>query len=179
MSAHVANNSGNCEWYTPPDVLRAARRVMGEIDLDPASSDKAQETVQAARYFTAEHDGLVQEWEGRVWLNPPYDNVTLSHFVDKLMNSRRVVEWCVLVNNATETKWGQRLIRQAGAACFVSGRIKFLDESGQPTGTPLQGQMILYMGDNVERFLRAFGRFGESRPLSMPVRPAPIPRRAR
>src|SRR5262249_7627129 len=65
---------GDTEWSPPPDLLEAAREVMGGIDLDPASSDRqqAQATVKAARYFTVENSGLEQPWLGRVWLNPPY-----------------------------------------------------------------------------------------------------------
>ena len=28
---HIANNSGNNEWYTPPEYIEIARRVMGEL----------------------------------------------------------------------------------------------------------------------------------------------------
>src|SRR5262245_13067731 len=40
-----------CEWYTPPQYIAAARAVLGAIDLDPASSEIAQTTVQAGAFF--------------------------------------------------------------------------------------------------------------------------------
>jgi hypothetical protein len=60
------------EWYTPPNIIEAARTVLGNIDLDPASCVEAQKYVQARCYFTPKEDGLSKKWKGRVWLNPPY-----------------------------------------------------------------------------------------------------------
>ena len=66
-NAHVGHNSGENEWYTPPDYIEAARTVMGEIDVDPASSDLAQRTVQAAKYFTKQKL-LISGTEQLQWL---------------------------------------------------------------------------------------------------------------
>jgi DDE superfamily endonuclease len=54
-----ATNSGEFEWYTPAEHVELVREVLGGIDLDPASNDKAQEVVRAAAYFTKADDGLV------------------------------------------------------------------------------------------------------------------------
>lgn len=38
-----AKTGGTDEWGTPPHIIAAAREVMGGIDFDPYSNDKAQE----------------------------------------------------------------------------------------------------------------------------------------
>ncbi len=80
-----ASGTGENEWYTPADYIELARAVLGTIDLDPASSAKAQETVKASMYFTPEEDGLNQLWNGRVWLNPPYAQPWIAEFISKLV----------------------------------------------------------------------------------------------
>ena len=79
--AHVSHNSGEIEWYTPPDLIEAARDCMGGIDLDPASSDEAQQAVKGTRFFSVTDDGLSQPWDGRVWLNPPYAQPVINQVV--------------------------------------------------------------------------------------------------
>lgn len=160
---HVAHNSGNNEWYTPPDYIEAARLVLGVIDLDPASSDVANLTVQAAEYFTIDDNGLVKPWHGCVWLNPPYAGELIGSFVERLITAyvaNEVTAAILLVNNATETGWFQLAATQAAAICFPKGRIRYLDSTGRQANTPLQGQAFLYFGSDADVFQSVFKRFG-------------------
>jgi len=160
--AHVSKNSGENEWYTPQQYIDAAREVMGGIDLDPASSQAANEVVKAASIFTADDDGLSQEWAGRVWMNPPYSKDLIGAFAEKMaasVESEAVSQCCVLVNNATETKWFQRMAEVSSAICFIAGRVRFWAPDRE-SATPLQGQAVLYAGEKRAAFRKTFGSFG-------------------
>ena len=157
---HVSYNIGNSEWYTPLDYIELAREVMGSIDLDPASADIAQRVVKADVYYTQETDGLSHEWFGNVWLNPPYASELIVKFVARLISElENIKQAIVLVNNATETEWFGRLANDAMAVCFPKGRVKFYAPDGS-TGTPLQGQALLYFGEYKDLFVDKFRRKG-------------------
>lgn len=157
--AHVSHNSGNNEWYTPLQYVDSARVVMGSIDLDPATSESVNEKINAKNYYTKENDGLGKEWFGNIWLNPPYENGLVSEFIEKICHEE-YKQAVVLVNNATETKWGSMALKNCNAVCFHTGRIRFISIDGQVKESPLQGQMILYFGDNVYEFISEFKQYG-------------------
>lgn len=160
---HVSHNSGENEWYTPPDYIEAARAAMGGIDCDPASSEVANRTVRAARYFTKEQDGLTKKWSGAVWMNPPYAQPLIAQFSEAVASkfeSGEIEQACVLVNNATETEWFQRLLSVCTSVYFPRSRVRFLDPEGNPGGAPLQGQAVIYMGKRAQEFAATFGGLG-------------------
>lgn len=165
---HVSQNTGEMEWYTPPAIVESARKVLGGISLDPASSAKAQEIVQADRYIAAEEDALRDgaEWGSgeRVFINPPYERELVKRFASELI--RQIDANCVdaaiwLSNNSTDTQWAAWLMNVSTAVCFPTGRVEFLDGRLEPSGKPIQGQMILAVGGvDPAEFMREFAQYG-------------------
>ena len=158
--APIAHNfNGSAEWYTPSEYIEAAKRVMGDIDLDPASSTIANETVKAKKFFSADDNGLIQDWSGRIWLNPPFASGLIEKFIDKLLASDFEAA-IVLVDNATETRWFRKLADSSSAIVFTTGRINFLKGGTYEAGTPTRGQCFFYFGSEPNKFFATFQQFG-------------------
>jgi len=137
--------------------------MMGSIDVDPASSEEANKIVGAKEFYTIQNNGLDENWKGNVWMNPPYSQPLIAQFCNILVEkykNKEINQACVLVNNATETTFFQNMLSVCLAICFIKGRIKFIDKEGKPSGAPLQGQAILYFGENLDDFVKEFKKHG-------------------
>lgn len=70
-------SSESNEWYTPPPIVELSRRVLGGIDLDPASCAWSNyHLIRATRWIGMEENGRVVPWGSpdapvSVFLNPP------------------------------------------------------------------------------------------------------------
>lgn len=149
----VLHSSDSNEWYTPAPILEAARRVLGTIELDPASCAAANVVVQAQRFYTIADDGLNQPWHCHtLWLNPPYGK-TGNRSNQDIWSSRlvqhyrlgHVGEALLLVNAATDTAWFQALGREF-PICLIAGRLKFWRPE-VAADSPTHGNALVYMGD--------------------------------
>lgn len=150
------------EWYTPSKYVESARKVLGSIDLDPASNERAQQTVAAGRFYTKEDDGLSQPWAGNVWMNPPYSFPLVQTFAARLVAAYRDGKVCggiMLVNNCTDAGWFHDAWDAADAVCFTKGRIKFYNNSGSFFATR-QGQAFFYFGKDPGSFAAEFSKYG-------------------
>ena len=110
---HVSHNSGNHEWYTPAHIVEAARQTMGGIDLDPASSEIANQLVKATRFITIEENGITANWGDaqRVWINPPYSQPAIKQFAKKTLCHLDMVGLRSASNMAVK-QWNRNRVRK-------------------------------------------------------------------
>ena len=153
------HSSKSNEWYTPEEYIEAARRVLGSIDVDPASNEEAQtNVVRAETYYTEQEDGLAYDWRGTVWLNPPWGKEH-PQFVERLLNqyARGNTTAAILLVNAhsTDTAWFQPLWNHI--LCFTDHRINFYGSEGSGS---THGSVFVYLGPDRKAFAEAFSKFG-------------------
>lgn len=163
MNSHqlINQTSGGVEYYTPLPIIEAARRTLGFIDLDPASSPIANARVKAGAFFSEADDGLSVNWFGRVWMNHPFGRVQNPKWIAKIeqeFKSGRVSAACCITYACTSEKWFQPLLRRP--QCFISPRINYLLPDGSTLRGVTKGSVVTYYGYDVARFEREFESFG-------------------
>jgi phage N-6-adenine-methyltransferase len=169
MTGGVMQNSGDPEWFTPSHYISAVKRVLGQIDLDPASSVHANAIVGATRFYTREDDGLVLPWYGRVFCNPPYCRPEVDRFTDRLIEaytSGGIKAGILLVNSDTSTRRWQKAFEAADSTCLVNHRIAFIpgNDAAQAMVEAKKGnrnaQVFFYLGPEAALFDNVFADLG-------------------
>jgi hypothetical protein len=94
------------ERYTPRWVFEGLGLV---FDLDPAAPIDGGDCVPAACKYTRNDDGLALDWEGLVWLNPPFSESTA--WADKF----RAHGHGVFLGPVGNGRWWTDLVRDADA----------------------------------------------------------------
>jgi hypothetical protein len=145
------------DFYTNASIIERARAALGgRIDLDPASHPKANQVVQADKFYTIITDGTSRPWAGRVWCNPPFGNWEVwGPKINREWKSGRVDSMCVLLpcramsHKSVANEFGA----SADAYAITRGRIPFW---GPKAGAPDDGHCIMYFGDNPALFAELF-----------------------
>lgn len=150
------------EWGTPDELLDAEREVLGGIDLDPMSNERAQKRVRAKRYYTKKDNGLTKQWKGRIHLNPPYSHPLIAQAIAKFIaehEAGRILAGFIVVNASTDPQWFHDLLERY-PCCLTKGRTGFIGPDGKPLKSNRVGQAIFYAGKARARFEAVFGKFG-------------------
>lgn len=123
MKAHQNSTGKNQTWITPPEIIKA----LGEFDLDPCCADTMP--YNTAKFgYRKEHDGLKQNWMGRVWLNPPFDRRERHLWMKKMSEHKNGV---MLIPAACETDAFYKYVWSCFTGIlFIKGRPHFHYEDG-------------------------------------------------
>lgn len=138
--SHESQRNESIEWYTPPSIFE---RIGLRYDLDPCSPGEGKSFVPADKFYTIEDDGLTSPWEGKVWMNPPY-NSEIVPWMNKFKEHHNGI---ALVFSRTDTQWFQNVAATSDLICFISKRVKFYKGGmdHQP-GTPGAGSCLIANG---------------------------------
>jgi hypothetical protein len=113
---------GHDEWLTPPEIVER----LGAFDLDPCSP-VIRPWNTARQHYTIADNGLLKQWQGRVWCNPPYGQET-SKWVAKCAAHGNAI---VLIFARTETRiFFDHVFGRADGLLFIKGRLTFYTVNG-------------------------------------------------
>lgn len=139
----------NDEWFTPAYIFDA----LGErFDWDVAAPVSGLTRVPTNFYWTA--DSLSQDWEGFIWMNPPFGGRNgLVPWLDKFFDHGHGI---ALTPDRTSTDWWQDAAHKADAVLFMRGKVKFERPDGSIGKSPSNGTTLFAAGDRaVAALLRA------------------------
>ena len=149
LSGHQSARMKNDEWLTPPLIVKA----LGPFDLDPCAPI-VRPWDTAAKHFTVTDDGLVQQWHGRVWCNPPFGREAVKWLrrMGEHENGIALIPARTETAMFYETVWGK-----ADAVLFMKGRPHFHYVDGQRaaanSGAPIC--LVAYGLNNVAALVRS------------------------
>ena len=132
------------EWETPQDLFDKLNDEFN-FDIDVCATE---ENAKCNVFFTAEQDGLAQNWGGhRVWCNPPYSKI--DKWAEKAFretkNDNTIV--VMLIPSRTDTKYFHNYIYQRTEIRFIKGRLKF---SGSKNSAPFPSMIVIFRGANIK-----------------------------
>lgn len=156
MDVHFSSDTD--EWYTPDEIIARVERALGTINIDPCAD--LGRSIPATTHYTKEDDGLSKEWNGRVFMNPPYSKI--GKWVEKLIKEyeeKRTTAAVVLVPARTDTEWYAEL--KEFPRCYIRGCVKFGDASGNARNSAPFPSVAFYLGTDTEAFVRAFENRGQ------------------
>lgn len=146
--------SATVEWYTPPYIIEA---LGNDFDLDPCAPKKDWYT--AKKCFTKEDDGLVQDWKGFVFLNPPYSQPELKLFVKKISEYGNGI--ALIYSKVGNTMFHEFVWDKATSIYFLRKRIKFIDINGEEERSPNANNCFVAYGDKADNILKNLSLSGK------------------
>lgn len=131
-----------CLWSTPDGLFRELDKEF-EFAVDVCA---LPENAKCPKFFTPEDDGLLQDWFGVAWCNPPYGN-RIGDWVEKAYReSFNGVTTVLLLPVRTDTRWFHSWILGKAEIRFFKGRLKF---GGSENAAPFPSMVVIYRAKKI------------------------------
>lgn len=140
------------EWLTPPSVFKPLQ----PFDLDVCQPINPPWLI-APRGYNIKDDGLLQDWFGLVWCNPPYGRQAKSWLKRMAKHGNGIA----LIFARTDTLMFQEYCFTATAILFLKGRLSFYDVEGKKGGSAGAPSCLVAWGDEAAERLRTCGLPGK------------------
>lgn len=122
----MAEPANSDEWCTPAHVVDAAHAAMGGIDLDPCGNPWSCVRAVTTYEWRRGENGLSLPWSRRVWLNPPFSDVTpwVARLVSGL-DAGEISAACLLAPCRPSSRWFAAALSRATRVVLCSPRLRF------------------------------------------------------
>lgn len=162
--SHESTRSKSVVWLTPPSIIDALGGWQS-FDFDPCAAPEPRPWPTALRMNARlDGNGLLMEWHGRVWLNPPYDDDVIGQWLGRMADHGRGT---ALLGVRTENKaWHRYVWPVASGMLFLKGRLHFCrpDGSVSKSNAGHASVLVSYGQDDLDR-LAASGIAGHFQAL--------------
>lgn len=135
------------EWYTPKAIIDS----LGVFDMDPCAPVKPLYQTATVMY-NKNDDGLQKEWQGRIWLNPPYSRPLIEKFCKRMAEHNNGI--ALLFNRMDSAMMQDVVLKKASAMKVLKGRIKFLRPDGTQGDSPGCGSILFAFGKQNAEILK-------------------------
>ena len=125
-------------WETPQNLFDKLDKEFN-FTLDVCATD---ETAKCNNYFTPKENGLIQEWRGNCWMNPPYGREIGIWIKKAWEESKKGAKVVCLIPARTDTKyWHEYIFTYAAEIRFIKGRIKF---GNSKNSAPFPSALVIF-----------------------------------
>lgn len=141
MSVHFSSTSD--EWATPQELFDELNAEF-HFDLDVCAQPH---NAKCHEFFSREQNGLIQQWHGTCWMNPPYGREIGSWVAKAYASSLSGTTVVCLVPARTDTRWWHEYASKADEIRLLRGRLKF---GAASTGAPFPSALLVFRRTDTE-----------------------------
>ena len=137
MNSDLMFSSKTDMWATPQEFFDSLDKVF-RFETDVCA---VKDNAKCQRFYTPDDNGLLQDWRGVCWMNPPYGR-EISQWVEKAYRSAKdngATVVCLLPARV-DTRWWHNFCAK-GEVHFLRGRLKF---GGNDNSAPFPSAVVVF-----------------------------------